>query len=228
VGSQTLNNQWTFSPDDAQTIYIIGPKKLQNETLAFCLEQKISTRCQIIGDLAAIPLPDGAIGNNPRRLVMLDCQGKDPEGLLLQLQSLWQDKFRDIVAFYNASGNLDLEENCLLEGIRGLFYEQDPLNLLARGVQAILSGELWLSREIMTRWLLQESRQQGRGKRKASNLTKREAEILAQVAVGDSNQEIADKLNISPHTVRTHIYNIFKKIKVSNRLQATFWAARNL
>jgi LuxR family transcriptional regulator of csgAB operon len=80
----------------------------------------------------------------------------------------------------------------------------------------------------MTRWLLQEARQQGRGKRKASNLTKREAEILAQVAVGDSNQEIADKLNISPHTVRTHIYNIFKKIKVSNRLQATFCAARNL
>ena len=48
------------------------------------------------------------------------------------------------------------------------------------------------------------------------------------VAVGVKNEEIADRLCISPHTVKTHIYNIFKKIGVPNRLQAALWAAQNL
>lgn len=47
------------------------------------------------------------------------------------------------------------------------------------------------------------------------------------VAVGATNEEIAEKLCISPHTVKTHIFNIFNKIDVSNRLQAGLWAAKN-
>jgi DNA-binding CsgD family transcriptional regulator len=65
-------------------------------------------------------------------------------------------------------------------------------------------------------------------KRDATGITPREAQILAMVAVGAKNEEIADKLCISPHTVKTHIYNLCKKIGVPNRLQAALWAAKNL
>lgn len=50
-------------------------------------------------------------------------------------------------------------------------------------------------------------------------LTPREREILAQVIGGQSNKEISDTLFISPNTVRNHIYNIYKKMGVKNRLQ---------
>jgi len=48
------------------------------------------------------------------------------------------------------------------------------------------------------------------------------------ISAGTKNEHIADKLSISPNTVKTHIYNIFKKINVPNRLQAALWAANNL
>ena len=61
-----------------------------------------------------------------------------------------------------------------------------------------------------------------------SGLTPREREILDLIASGFSNQQIADTLFISPHTVKTHLHNIFKKINVKRRLQAALWAAENL
>jgi len=52
--------------------------------------------------------------------------------------------------------------------------------------------------------------------------------LLTMVISGSKNKDIAHQLLISPHTVRTHIYNIYKKINVPNRLQASLWAAKNL
>lgn len=62
---------------------------------------------------------------------------------------------------------------------------------------------------------------------KLASLTKREVEILTQVACGMFNKEIAVNLNISERTVKNHISNIFKKIDTSDRTQAAVFAIRN-
>jgi DNA-binding NarL/FixJ family response regulator len=51
-------------------------------------------------------------------------------------------------------------------------------------------------------------------------LTDREREVLSLIANGDNNTEIADRLSISPKTVRNHVSNIFNKLQVADRAQA--------
>lgn len=64
-------------------------------------------------------------------------------------------------------------------------------------------------------------------KDKIDSLTKREIEILKQIAGGRFNKEIADSLNITERTVKNHISNLFKKIDVNDRTQAAVFAIRN-
>jgi DNA-binding CsgD family transcriptional regulator len=55
---------------------------------------------------------------------------------------------------------------------------------------------------------------------KSFGLTLREIEILHWVKTGKTNGEISNILSISPSTVKNHLYRLFKKLEVSNRMQA--------
>jgi len=114
-------------------------------------------------------------------------------------------------------------------GVRGIFYNNDPLRLISKGLCSVLQGDLWYSRKALTRCLM--------GRRSSADspihpamygLTFREKEMLACIASGYTVKAIAEELSISLHTVKTHIYNVYKKINVHNRLQASLWATKYL
>jgi DNA-binding NarL/FixJ family response regulator len=56
-------------------------------------------------------------------------------------------------------------------------------------------------------------------------LTPREFQVLKMAAKGDTNKEISKTLDISAHTVKSHIIHIFNKLGVNDRTQASVWAA---
>ncbi len=58
------------------------------------------------------------------------------------------------------------------------------------------------------------------------SLTNRESQVLRHIALGLSNREIANSLQISIETVKEHVQNILRKIRVSDRTQAAVWAVR--
>ena len=60
-----------------------------------------------------------------------------------------------------------------------------------------------------------------------SPLSGREMEILSMIAFGATNTEIAQVLNISTHTVKSHVIHIFNKLGVNDRTQAAVWAVRH-
>lgn len=110
----------------------------------------------------------------------------------------------------------------------GVFYRKDSLDLICKGISKLLEGDFWMSRNVMTRMIEYYRRQQINSYRPVCGLTQREIEIIGLLGSGSSNTEIADKLFVSEHTVKSHIYNIFKKINVHNRIQAINWAKQNL
>jgi LuxR family transcriptional regulator of csgAB operon len=135
---------------------------------------------------------------------------------------------RDYVVLFNVSPGMGFEDKALMQGARGFFYVQDNIEQFERGILAIYAGELWVSRKIMTDYILEHRRPLLLFETDGTGLTKRESEILGTIAKGASNEEVAEKFFISPNTVKSHLYNIFKKVGVSNRLQAALWARRNL
>lgn len=97
---------------------------------------------------------------------------------------------------------------------------------LKKAIQSVMDGDSYIQPSLIPSL---NSRLVNRDidKEKIAALTKREMEILTQIAGGMFNKEIAMNLNISERTVKNHISNIFKKIDVSDRTQAAVFAIRN-
>lgn len=97
---------------------------------------------------------------------------------------------------------------------------------LREAIQKVYSGEQYIESSMIPAL---NSRVINRDidKEKIESLTKREVEILKQIAGGRFNKEIADSLDITERTVKNHISNLFKKIDVNDRTQAAVFAIRN-
>lgn len=111
-------------------------------------------------------------------------------------------------------------------GADGYILKDSGTAELKQAITTILNGESYIQPSLLPAL---NSRLINRDvdKEKLESLTKRELEILTQVAGGMFNKEIAINLNISERTVKNHISNIFKKIDVSDRTQAAVFAIRN-
>ena len=140
------------------------------------------------------------------------------------------DPIEQAVALFNVDPDVgpDFEQQVIERCIRGIFYLDEPLDRFVKGVRAILQGELWFSRKITSRILMDTHYRRSSIAAAEAMLTAREKEILIAIASGASNGDIAAECFISPNTVKTHLYNIYKKIGVKNRLEATLWVARYL
>lgn len=111
-------------------------------------------------------------------------------------------------------------------GVDGYILKDSESAELKKAISLVLSGESYIQPSLIPAL---NSRLVARDvdKEKIESLTRREMEVLIQVANGMFNKEIATVLNISERTVKNHISNIFKKIEVSDRTQAAVFAIRN-
>lgn len=111
-------------------------------------------------------------------------------------------------------------------GVDGYILKDSESAELKRAIVTVSEGESYIQSSLIPAL---NSRLIARDidKEKIDSLTKRELEVLIQVANGMFNKEIANALNISERTVKNHLSNIFKKIDVSDRTQAAVFAIKN-
>ena len=210
-----------------QQIYLVGANRLHNELLADFIAVETAASCSIAKTLSSVPqAPEGC---EAKRLVLYDYSSSNEtlENLMASdANNLLQS---DYVVLINLSSELDLECAALQCGVRGFLYYQGGTDTLLKMIHSVLRAELWVSRELMTELLLAGGiRRAPSAKERGPVLTSREVDILRGLSKGLTNAMIADAYCLSPHTVKTHVFRIFKKIKVNNRLMAARWAAQHL
>ncbi|HCG5111863.1 TPA: helix-turn-helix transcriptional regulator [Vibrio parahaemolyticus] len=147
-------------------------------------------------------------------------------------QTLSELEHVDATVLVNAEPNLRIESLLTWSNLKGLFYFEDDFDKVMMGLKGILNGENWLSRDILIQligYLLSLNNTVDELETKLEmELTRRELQVLSALCQGGSNLDIADSLFVSEHTVKSHLYSIFRKLEVKNRMQAITWAKRNL
>lgn len=122
----------------------------------------------------------------------------------------------------------DLDEyvfDALRAGASGFLLKDSPPDRLIEAVRVANSGDALLSPAI-TRRLIEEFTQRPtpQAAPNLGNLTRRERDVLAFLARGFSNGEIADELFISPATVKSHVASVLNKLELRDRVQAVVYA----
>lgn len=207
-------------------VYVAGGQQLQNSLLAeFLGKQDINARnIKRVEDVGADEL-----GQVAQALFLVDFTTVDINDTISRLLEIDQRIDTDVfIAVFNVDEEDSLSRLAGLPMVNGGFLHDCPQDLLLKGIRAMFDGELWLPRKVLQQYLMKSRAFNKTFSRSEVNLTDREVEVLKVMATGAKNSDIARSLNLSPHTIKTHIYNIFKKINASNRLQAVNWAQENL
>ncbi len=155
-------------------------------------------------------------------LILLDLNMKGLNGIETLL-ALKRAEVTSKIVFFSVSDNESDVLQAIKLGADGyLLKDSEPEELIEKINQA-LAGEFVISQDLTQ--ILARSLQ---GNNKKSNpieqLTHRELENLKLIAAGKSNKDIANKLGITEATVKVHVKNLLKKLKLKSRVEAAVWA----
>jgi len=115
-------------------------------------------------------------------------------------------------------------------GACGVIARDSDSNMLFRGIRKVMEGEYWISRSSVGDLVRAVKRLLGHaveGQTKKPNITPRQHEIIASVAAGRSNKQIAQQFSLSEETVKRHLTNIFGRVGVSNRVELALFAMQH-
>ncbi len=164
-------------------------------------------------------------------IILLDLRMPNLDGITT-LQTLQQRNCPAKVIILTASEDKNEFVQAMKLGARGIVLKQTASELIVKSIRKVHAGEIWLDsqttaavmRQFATAASEPASAQSGGRVRERSPLSAREREIVALVAQGYKNKEMAEKMFISEQTVKNHLHNIFDKLGVSDRLELALYA----
>ena len=163
-------------------------------------------------------------------VILLDLRMPNLDGLSA-LQTLQQSGSSSKVIVLTASEDKNEFVQAMKLGCSGIVLKQTSADLIVKSIRKVNAGEIWLDSHTTAAVMRQfaaapepSSAPPPARMRERSPLSAREREIVALVAQGYKNKEMAEKMFISEQTVKNHLHNIFDKLGVSDRLELALYA----
>ena len=161
-------------------------------------------------------------------VILLDLRMPNTDGLTA-LQTLNSTNNPAKVIILTASEDKNEFVQAMKLGCAGIVLKQTSADLIVRSIRKVHAGEIWLDAHttaaVMRQFATAEAAAaSGLKGRERAPLSTREREIVALVAQGYKNKEMAEKMFISEQTVKNHLHNIFDKLGVSDRLELALYA----
>lgn len=202
-------------------VIMVGRPDLQTDLLLSLVRDRLTADCRLFSD------GDFPLDVNAATLYVLDLAVL---GFTACAEALNALNSRGILraAVINADTHPNQAQLAALPGVCGLFSRDTCAEAFIRGIKAIMTGEYWLPRRVLCEHLEQTRHvHRPRALENSVKLSNKERQLLSLLTQGCSNDAIAIRLAISPHTVKTHFYNLYRKLQVRNRVQAATWAQQN-
>jgi DNA-binding NarL/FixJ family response regulator len=173
-------------------------------------------------------------------ILLLDLKMPGLDGLAT-LQRLQAARNKTRVIVLTASDDKNEFVQAMKLGTSGIVLKQTATELLIKSIRKVHAGEIWLDSHttaaVIRQFVANEEapaappppppQASASRERERSPLSQREREIVALVAQGFKNKEMAEKMFISEQTVKNHLHNIFDKLGVSDRLELALYAIHN-
>ena len=169
-------------------------------------------------------------------ILLLDLKMPGLDGLAT-LQRLQVHKGKTRVIVLTASDDKNEFVQAMKLGTSGIVLKQTATDMLIKSIRKVHAGEIWLDSHTTAAVIRQfvandelpapPTPVAAPRDRERSPLSQREREIVALVAQGFKNKEMAEKMFISEQTVKNHLHNIFDKLGVSDRLELALYAIHN-
>lgn len=130
-----------------------------------------------------------------------------------------------IMLLHNSSP--DTVVSAFREGARGIFYRSRPLKALSKCIQRVHQGQIWACNEDLEhvfKALVHVKPFRFSNKNGQPMLTPREEDVVRLVAEGLKNRQIAQRLDVTEHTIRNYLSQIFEKLRVTTRVELILYA----
>ncbi|HEY8184916.1 MAG TPA: response regulator transcription factor [Pyrinomonadaceae bacterium] len=158
-------------------------------------------------------------------LLDLDLDGKDS---LVFFPELREAANNARVLILTGMSDTESHRRAIRLGAMGVVLKGQPAEVLIKAIKKVYAGEVWVDRATMGSVLHEMTRknviQRDPDQDKIKTLTDREHQVIALIAEGLKNKQIATRLFISETTVTHHLSSIFSKLEVSDRLELVIYA----
>ena len=215
------------SKDGPIRVLLVEDHASFRQALAFMLEREPGFEvAEQVGALAEARELNGEVLENVE-VAIVDLALPDGDGLELIEDFSSQPRMTTLVL--SASLEPGRFARAVEAGASGVLHKSTPIKDIVEAVQMLRAGEALLSpAEVveMLRLVGRERQEEHAARQAVERLTPREKEVLQALAEGLESREIAEKLNVTVETERTHMVNILHKLGVHSRLQALVFAAR--